>query len=100
MFQNCDNLTKIKGLENFNTSNVENIVRMFYNCKKLSGTFTIMGITDGYVNFEIFPNAATEPGSQIIVNYNNNTKNYIDRYINTKSENSNVIKGINIDEEV
>ena len=98
MFNDCRNLTEIKGIENFNTSNVINMDRLFYFCKKLNAEITIMHELHSYNN--IFSNAAIESGSQIIVNYNNATKDYIDTYIATKSENSNVIKGINIDETI
>ena len=35
MFSQCSNLKEIKFSDNFNTSNVNDMGRMFYNCSKL-----------------------------------------------------------------
>ena len=124
MFDGCQNLIEIKGIENFNTSKIDSISNMFsgcnslvsldltkwdtsnfeymdrtfYFCEKLNAEITIIHELLYYNN--IFYNAATEPGCQIIVNYNDATKDYIDTYIATNSENSTVIKGITIDETI
>ena len=97
MFTECNSLVSLD-LTKWDTSNFEYMDRTFYFCEKLNAEITIIHELLYYNN--IFYNAATEPGCQIIVNYNDATKDYIDTYIATKSENSNVIKGINIDETI
>ena len=71
---------------------------MFYNCKNAKATLNIYsnpasGIS-GYNN--AFYNAATVSGSLITVNYSSTTTN-IDAIIATKSSNSNVVKGVQLD---
>ena len=66
---------------------------MFHNCSKASGTFTIKGNPTSYS--DMFRYAATS-GSGITVNYSSDTTS-IDDIIATKSSNSNVVKGIQID---
>lgn len=97
MFNGCSSLTSLE-LSSFDTSNVTSMGGMFGYCIKLNAEIIIKHKLNNYSN--IFKNCSTESGSEFVVNYNNATKDYIDTYIATKSENSNVIKGINIDETI
>ena len=87
------NLTDISPLANWDTSNVTNMGTIFNNQRKISGTFPILGNPTMYG--DAFYNAATQSGSQITVNYGSGTTN-IDSIIATKSNNSNVVKGVQV----
>ncbi|MBQ3435782.1 MAG: BspA family leucine-rich repeat surface protein [Bacilli bacterium] len=87
------NLTDISPLANWDTSNVTNMGTIFNNQQKISGTFPILGNPTMYG--DAFYNAATQSGSQITVNYGSGTTN-IDSIIATKSNNSNVVKGVQV----
>ena len=67
-----------------------NIYAMFMNCPNAKATLNIYGNPTSYV--DVFSEAATASGSGITVNYSNATTN-IDNIIETKSSNSNVVKG-------
>ncbi len=91
IFYDCSSLTSLD-LSNFNTSNVTNMYGMFYGCSKLTTTINIMGTgVTSYTN--MFSNAATAEGVQIIVNYIADASTLVDNMIATKSETSNVVKG-------
>ena len=79
-------------LSSWNTSSVTNMRGMFENCAYLTTTIPIKnnGVTD-YTN--MFFGVATEPGTQITVNYTSATSSLVDSMIATKSSNSNVVKG-------
>ena len=85
---------------NIGTLNVyaTNIYRMFYGNKSVNGILNIYSNpssgSSGYNR--AFTNSATEPGSGITVNYSSTTTN-IDAIIATKSSNSNVVKGVQLD---
>ena len=91
MFWNCSSLTSLD-LSSFYTANVTNMHAMFLNCSSLT---TTINITNAYVKDYsfMFPDAATNSGSQIIVNYIASASTLVDNMIATKSSNSNVIKG-------
>ena len=93
MFSGQENITSISPLSNWNTSKVTNIRYMFYGCTKASGTIQILGNPTIYTG--AFDGAATASGAQITVNYGSATTN-IDSIIATKSNNSNVVKGVQV----
>ena len=74
------------------------IYKIFYNTKNAKATLNIYSNpssgTSGYDG--AFYNAATTAGSGITVNYSSATTN-IDAIIATKSSNSNVVKGVQLD---
>jgi hypothetical protein len=71
-----------------------NITSIFYGCKNAKATLNIYSNPTYYAN--AFSAAATKTGSLITVNYSNTTTN-IDRIVATKSSNSNVVKGSQLD---
>ena len=93
MFSRCNNLIDIRALSSWDTSSVTDMGNMFYGCRKIQGTFTIKGNPTLYD--EMFVGVATE-GAGLVVNYSRNTTN-INAIIGTKSSNSNVTKGRQID---
>ncbi len=91
MFYQCNSLTSLD-LSSFNTSKVTDMFDMFYQCNNLTTTITIMSTkVTSYSN--MFFAAAVTDGSQIAVNYTSETSDLVDQMIETKSENSNVLKG-------
>ena len=75
-----------------------NIYGMFGTCNNAKATLNIYSNpasgTSGYA--KAFDRAATSPGSGITVNYSSATTN-IDDIIATKSSNSNIVKGVQLD---
>ena len=75
-----------------------NIYHMFYECPKAKATLNIYSNpasgSSGYG--QSFYNAATDSSALITVNYSSATTN-IDNIIATKSSNSNVVKGVQLD---
>ena len=92
MFHGCSSLTSLD-LSNFNTTNVTNMRYMFGRCSKLTTTINIMMHSNEISYFYMFENAATEPGSQITLNYIADTSALVDKMLPSKSSDSNVIKG-------
>lgn len=91
MFCGCTSLTNIGVLD---TSNVNNVEGLFTSCTKLIVTITIRKNSD----FDMIPtnsSIATEPGSQITLNYTSSTSEVVSQYISyfTTSTNRNVVKG-------
>ena len=87
-------------VSNFDTSKVTNMRGMFreagYNSTKLNTSITIRN--PNVINYaDMFLNVAEKEGSQIIVNYTSETSDLVDAMIATKSELSNVIKGVQVD---
>lgn len=87
-------------VSNFDTSNVTSMKRMFsmtgYNSTKLNTSITISNPnTTSY--FNMFNKVATQDGSKITVNYTSETSDLVDKMIATKSSNSNVVKGVQVD---
>ena len=94
MFSDCSSLTSID-LSGFNTSNVTNMEEMFFYCESLTTTINIMSTS--VTNYsDMFSAAATASGAKITVNYTSSTSTLVDNMIATKSSNSNVIKGVQI----
>ena len=91
MFDSCYSLTSLD-LSSFNTSNVTDMYWMFYFCSRLTTTINIMNAN--VTNYSsMFSDAATASGSKITVNYIASASTLVDNMIETKSPNSNVIKG-------
>ena len=67
---------------------------MFYRCYNLNTELTIIGNPNNYG--QMFNNAATNSTAKIIVNYTSESSSSVDDMISTKSTNSNVIKGSNV----
>ena len=89
-------------VSNFNTSNVTHMADMFnktgYNSTRFNTTFTIRSNSfSPWYHRNIFYGVATKTGSQIIVNYTSANKLLIDSFISTKSSDSNVVKGVQVD---
>ena len=72
----------------------DNILDMFYNSPNANAILNIYSNPTSYVN--AFYDASTVSGSSIIVNYSSYTSN-IDNIMATKSSNSNVVKGVQLD---
>ena len=94
MFSDCSSLTSID-LSGFNTSNVTNMEEMFFYCESLTTTINIMNANVADYS-SMFLAAATASGSKITVNYIADASTLVDDMIATKSSNSNVIKGVQI----
>lgn len=90
LFNGCSSLEEID-LSKWDFSNAKNTSSMFYNASNIKTEITINSHIEGYGS--MFTGAATTPSSQIIVNYTQEAADIIDDMIATKSENSNVIKG-------
>ncbi len=87
-------------LSNFNTSNVTKMSGMFSNTGHNSTNFnTSITISNPNVTdyYSMFYETATKTGSKITVNYTSATSSLVDKMIATKSSNSNVIKGVQVD---
>ena len=68
------------------------MLNMFCDCSKLTTTINIIG--SRVTNFSsIFYGAATDPNAKIVVNYTSKIESLVDQMIETKSSNSNVVKG-------
>ena len=84
---------------NIGTLNVyaDNIYSIFANCNNAKAIVNIYSNPDRMINYEhAFSAASTVTGAGIVVNYSSNTTN-IDIFIATKSSNSNVTKGVQLD---
>ncbi len=93
MFYKCSNLIDISALSSWDTSSVTDMSYMFDECNKIQGTFAIKG---NPVQYRCMFYGAATSGSGVVVNYSRNTTN-IDSIISTKSNNSKVYKGQQID---
>lgn len=121
MFANCTNLVELN-VFTFDTSSVTDMQAMFYNCSNLGvlnlNNFNFDSVkaisTDAYGFFEgatnitttiniksnsiteyakAFTNAATTSESQITINYVGETEELIDKMMNTKLPDDNIVKG-------
>jgi surface protein len=102
MFENtCYNCTSFTfDISNFDTSNVRNTNEMFYATGFCSTSLNIsITITNPNVKYysDMFKDVATKAGSKITVNYTSETSALVDQMIATKSSNSNVVKGVQVD---
>ena len=93
MFNGCNSLISLD-LSNFNTIKVTNMQHMFYNCSRIITILTIRNSNIDYTN--IFYNSATITGAKITLNYTIETESLVDSMIETKSTNSNVVKGTSV----
>ncbi len=94
MFARCSKLISIGGI-NLNRSQGARLASMFVNCSRLKVTISVNSVN--YIPYDnMFTNAATEEGSEIIVNYTQETSDLVDKMIETKSDNSNVKKGVEV----
>ena len=87
-------------VSSFDTSKLTNTRWMFNNVGYNSIKFnTIITIKSPNIEEygEMFNGVATQPGSKMIVNYTSETSDLVDKMIATKSYNSNVIKGVQVD---
>lgn len=91
MFYMCNLLTSLN-LNGFDMSNVMDTNSMFYGCHNLSTTITILNLDTGDYT-KMFEGAANLNDAQIIVNYIDETSDLVDLMIETKSVDSDVIKG-------
>ena len=65
---------------------------MFYGCSSLATNITISNPNTTSYSY-MFSTVATNAGSLIKVNYTSETSELVDKMIETKSSNSNVVKG-------
>ncbi len=91
MFYHMNNLTNLD-LSSFDTSLVTDMSSMFYEDSKVVTTLTIRNKDVNYTY--MFNGAATEEGSQITLNYTEDTESVVDEMIASKPERSNVVKGV------
>ena len=87
-------------VSNFDTTRVNDMAYMFYqtgyNSTKLNIVITIRN--PSLTKYEgIFEGIATKEGAQVTVNYTSETSALVDAMIATKSANSNVVKGVQVD---
>lgn len=94
MFDGCSDLISLD-LSNFDTSNVADMSQMFYYCGKLTTEITIRNTATTYGM--LFECAATDNDAEIIVNYTSATKDLVSDMIATKSSDSNVVIGVEVD---
>ena len=83
-------------VSHFDTSQVTNMTNMFYNTAANSTKLNLkITISNPYVSTysNMFYGIATKQNSIVTVNYTCSTANIIDQIINTKSPDSNVVKG-------
>ena len=118
MFYECSKLTSIKGIENFDvsqvtdmdnmfyncwrltsldlskwdTSNVTNMSNMFLSCNNLSGEITIMNPNITYTY--MFRECSINSPAKFIVNYKPDCKDIAQKIVATKSYNSDVVLGV------
>ena len=94
MFSDCTSLINLD-LSSFNTLNLKKMLNMFSGCSSLTTTINIMNANVSEYS-DMFSDAATNSGSQITVNYIADASTLVDNMIATKSQTSNVIKGIQL----
>lgn len=95
IFGNCEKLKKLN-LSSFDTSSVTSMTAMFDFCYNLTISIDITNKNmQSFAN--MFGDAATKSPAQITVNYTSETSSLVDSMIATKSSNSNVVKGVQID---
>lgn len=97
MFESCSNLEELN-LGNINTSKVESYHGMFNGCTKIKTTITIdakalegVKIDKDHGYAQMLSGAATAEGAQITIRYKASQKDIIDKMVETKSANSNIV---------
>lgn len=89
-FWNCTNLQQAPIVP----ESVEDARNIFENCTNLTGSIEI----HFYQRYsDIFKGTSTNIGTLLVVNYTDKNESIIDKIIATKSENSNIVKGILLD---
>ncbi|MBQ3469033.1 MAG: BspA family leucine-rich repeat surface protein [Bacilli bacterium] len=89
-FRGCQKLESVEGIDQWDLRKVASTTSMFQAASKISGTIKLSKRPTSYG--DMFRDAATAEGSELIVNYTSDVTN-IDNLINTKSSNSHVTKG-------
>ena len=92
MFRDCNKLTSLD-VSNFNTS--KDMGDMFYMCKNLSGEITITHPNPRFTAY-LFTECSTNPKSKFVVNYTSGRREIAQNMIYTKSSNSNVVLGTEV----
>lgn len=90
MFASCDSLKKIN-LENLETKNVKNMGLMFYACRNLNATLNIEGSVEEYTSMLDY--CSTKEGAKLVLNYTKDSKETVEKMLETKSDESNVFLG-------
>ena len=71
--------------------------RMFYNCNELSGSMVVSYYAVNLSSFtDFFKDCSTVTGSRFVVNYKKGYRESAELLISTKSENSNVVLGVEV----
>ena len=102
MFEGCGRYSTnfILDVSNFDTSSVVYMNRMFsytgYNSTNFVTSITVRNPNINEYD-SLFEFVATKGNSKITVNYTKETSDLVDKMIATKSEGSNVVKGIQVD---
>ena len=96
MFNGCSSLTSLD-LSNFNTTNIVQMQSAFEGCSSLTTTINITNLNLGLIvssrYLHIFKEAATTGGATITINYIEDLSDLVNKMINEKSPNSNIVKG-------
>ena len=90
MFASCESLRDIN-LENLETKNVNDMSGMFYVCRNLNATLNIDGEVSSYTS--MLDHCAIEDGSKLVLNYTKNSKDTVEKMLETKSDSANVFLG-------
>jgi len=89
MFDGCSSLTSLN-LSSFNTTNVNSMSYIFNSCEYLTTELTISN-PNCFLNG--FYYIAMQPGTQLTLNYINETSSLVDEVIRRKSADENIVKG-------
>ena len=90
MFASCESLRDVN-LENLETKNVNDMSGMFYVCRNLNATLNIDGEVSSYTS--MLDHCAIEDGSKLVLNYTKNSKDTVEKMLETKSDSANVFLG-------
>ena len=90
MFASCESLRDVN-LENLETKKVENMNGMFYVCRNLNATLNIDGEVSSYAG--MLDHCAVEDGSKLVLNYTKDSKETVEKMLETKSDSANVFLG-------
>lgn len=90
MFASCDSLKKIN-LENLETKNVKNMSLMFYACRNLNATLNIEGPVEEYTSMLDY--CSTKEGAKLVLNYTKDSKETVEKMLETKSDSANIFLG-------
>lgn len=90
MFASCESLRDVN-LENLETKDVNDMSGMFYVCRNLNATLNIDGEVSSYTS--MLDHCAIEDGSKLVLNYTKNSKDTVEKMLETKSDSANVFLG-------